>query len=73
MKIEMLVKIEGSRNGQRWPEVGAVIDLPEGEALDLIATRCAKKADKGAKPEAALTPPAPERATARKAATRRKP
>ncbi|WP_332645114.1 hypothetical protein [Aeromicrobium sp.] len=37
MKVEMKIKIAGSRNGVRWPEAGTVLDLPEGEAVDLIS------------------------------------
>jgi hypothetical protein len=37
MKVEMKIRIAGSRNGVRWPEAGAVVDLPEGEAVDLCS------------------------------------
>lgn len=42
MKVEMKLKIAGSRNGVRWPEVGGVVDLPENEARDLIDQGLAK-------------------------------
>lgn len=32
----MKVKIEGSRNGVRWPGAGGVKDLPDSEAIDLL-------------------------------------
>ena len=54
MKIEMLIKIPGTRNGIRWPDAGTVIDLPGGEANDLITQGCASKA--GALTKAAPTP-----------------
>lgn len=37
MRIRMKARIEGTRNGQRWPEAGAVVDLPDGEAADLCS------------------------------------
>lgn len=37
MKVEMKIKIAGSRNGVRWPEAGTVVDLPDGEAADLCS------------------------------------
>ena len=38
----MKIKIAGSRNGVRWPEVGGVVDLPDNEAHDLLAQDFAK-------------------------------
>lgn len=48
MKIKMLMRIAGSRNGVRWPEAGTVVDLPEGEANDLVSQGIAEvvKAEK---------------------------
>lgn len=60
MKIRMLTRIEGTRNAQRWPEAGGELDLPDGEARDLIAGGLAEPV--GDQPETA-TPPAPEKAT----------
>lgn len=37
----MKIKIAGSRNGVRWPVAGTVLDLPEGEAVDLISQEVA--------------------------------
>lgn len=42
MKIKMLTRIEGTRNGVRWPEAGTVIELPDGEAADLCSTGLAE-------------------------------
>lgn len=36
MEVRMTTKIQGSRNGEYWPEINGVIDLPDGEAMDLI-------------------------------------
>lgn len=33
----MKIHISGTRNGARWPAAGGVVDLPEGEASDLIS------------------------------------
>ena len=37
MKVRMLTRIEGTRNGLRWPEAGTVVDLGDGEAVDLCS------------------------------------
>jgi hypothetical protein len=56
MHVKMLSTITGTRNGADWPAVGGVIELPDGEAVDMIAAGLA---------EAASTERAPvERATA---------
>lgn len=61
----MLTRIEGTRNAVRWPEAGGVVDLPEGEANDLVTAGLAERVE---------TPKAekrvPEKATARKAERR---
>ncbi len=65
MKVRMKGRIEGTRNGVRWPEAGTVLDLPEGEARDLISIGLA--APVAAEPELA-TAPAPEKRATKKAA-----
>jgi hypothetical protein len=42
MKVRMKTKIAGSRNGVRWPEAGAEVDLPDGEGADLCAAGLAE-------------------------------
>lgn len=54
MKVEMKIKIAGSRNGVRWPEAGTVLDLPEGEAVDLISQGVAVAVASAPKPEKAV-------------------
>lgn len=44
MRVEMTTKIGGTRNGEEWPDKGGVVDLPDHEALDLIAAGYAKEA-----------------------------
>jgi hypothetical protein len=41
MKVEMKMQLTGSRNGLRWPPAGEVVDLPDGEAVDLCSQGCA--------------------------------
>lgn len=68
----MKFQIAGTRNSQRWPVAGTVIDLPEGEALDLIsqdyAVAVAEKAV-AASPEVAEAV-TPRKAVAKKAEKR---
>jgi hypothetical protein len=62
-KVQLIAKISGTRNGEDWPAPGGVIDLPAGEAADLIASGVAKAVEKSIpKVEAAVTPK-PETAT----------
>lgn len=44
MRVRMIDKIGGTRNGEPWPEVGESIDVPDGEAADLIAVGYAEEA-----------------------------
>ena len=37
MRVTLTTFISGTRNGEAWPEVGSVIDLPADEAQDMIA------------------------------------
>ena len=62
MKVTMRTRIEGTRNGVRWPEAGGVVDLPDVEAVDLLNAGLA---------EAVEDAPEPEKATAKKATTRK--
>ncbi len=68
MHVEMKVKIEGTRNGVRWPAPGSVVELGDGEAADLIGLGYAVEVDAPAKKAAA---PKPEKAVAAKPETRK--
>ena len=57
MRITMKAQISGTRNGEEWPAIGEVIDLPAAEATDMVAAGLAEAAGFG-------TPPATETATA---------
>ena len=37
VRVQMLVAISGTRNGEKWPDVGGVISLPADEAAGYIA------------------------------------
>jgi hypothetical protein len=37
LRIEMLTTFSGTRDGIAWPDRGGLIDLPELEALELVA------------------------------------
>jgi hypothetical protein len=51
----MLRKIGGTRNGVEWPDVGGVLDVPDHEAVDLIAAGYAERAYE--EPRSAVAPP----------------
>ncbi len=57
----MKTRIEGTRNGARWPEAGGVVDLPDGEAVDLLNAGLAEPVEADG----------PEKATAKKAESRK--
>lgn len=51
MKIKLKVSLSGTRNGRPWPRAGAVVNLPESEARDLIASRIAERYEPEPEPE----------------------
>lgn len=56
MRVEMRVELSGTRNGAEWPPVGGVVDLPDGEAVDLLNAGLAG-AVRDPDPETATVPP----------------
>lgn len=60
MKVRMKFRIEGTRNGLRWPEAGGVIDLPDAEAVDLLSQGFAEPVEEE-KPEKAVAKKAESR------------
>jgi hypothetical protein len=68
MRIKMKVQISGTRNGEAWPAPGTEIDMPDDEALVLLAAGNAKAvsaapdAPETANLETADAPDAPETA-----------
>ena len=57
----MLASFSGSRNGVDWPAAGSVVDLPAGEAADLIRNGHAVEVASSPKAQTAKTA-APEAA-----------
>lgn len=51
MKVTMIRKVSGTRDGADWPEPGEDIDVPEDEAASLIGNGLARAADEPAEPE----------------------
>jgi hypothetical protein len=36
MKVELRTQFSGLRDGKHWPNRGEVVDLPDGEAVELL-------------------------------------
>jgi hypothetical protein len=53
MKVQMKAQISGLRDGKPWPDVDEVVDLPDDEATQLVASGVAEAVApvKSAKPE----------------------
>jgi hypothetical protein len=62
LKVRMVRKLSGTRDGQDWPAVGDTIDVPDDEGATLISQGNAEGVKKGA-PEKAVTADEPETAT----------
>ncbi|ARF75685.1 hypothetical protein B7C62_28085 [Kitasatospora albolonga] len=58
MRVRMKVTVSGTRDGEPWPEKGSVVDLPDGEAKQLIAAGIAAEPDDEPEVEEATAPPA---------------
>ncbi|MFJ2718999.1 hypothetical protein [Streptomyces sp. NPDC087437] len=76
MRVRMKVTISGTRDGQPWPERGQNVDLPDGEAKQMVAAGLAEPHDDsddgedGQPPEEnAANPAEPEKATGRRKPT----
>lgn len=52
MQVRMKVKISGTRDGVEWPDRGEIVDLPDGEAVALLAQGSAEPVGEG-EPETA--------------------
>lgn len=63
MRIQLVIKIDGLRNGQPWPSPGGVIDLPASEAVNMISHGYAIPAPAPQVQERATAEPVIERAT----------
>ncbi|MET9705367.1 hypothetical protein [Streptomyces griseus] len=69
MRIRMKIAMSGLRNGQPWPPVGQVTDLPTGEAQHLCASGIAEEVNDDPDAEETATPPEAETAKAPDAET----
>ncbi|MGW8748196.1 hypothetical protein ACWGOC_33190, partial [Streptomyces sp. NPDC055782] len=76
MRVRMKVTISGTRDGQPWPERGQSVDLPDGEAKQMVAAGLAEPHDDsddgedGQPPEEnTANPGEPEKATGRRKPT----
>jgi hypothetical protein len=71
MLVTMKVGMTGTRDGEDWPGIGEVVDLPDAEANDLIAADMAAPAAKAAAPVVAAAVEAPENAATSKVRARK--
>lgn len=62
MRIRMLIAMSGLRNGQLWPPVGQITELPTGEAQHLCASGIAEEITDDPPAEETATPPVAEAA-----------
>lgn len=63
MKVRLIYKLEGTRNGEPWPAVGGTIDVPMSEAINLISHGYAVPVPVPHEQERATAEQQPERAT----------
>ena len=63
MKVRLIYKLDGTRNGEPWPAIGGTIDVPMSEAIELISHGYAVPAPVPQEHERAVIEQAPERAT----------
>lgn len=67
MKVRMKVGMSGTRNGEAWPKLGEVAELPTAEAAHYVAAGIAERVEDAPRVETATAPdpevteaPAPE-------------
>jgi hypothetical protein len=58
MRVQMLTGLTGTHDGEDWPPAGAVADLPDALASDLIAAGHASAVEVPAAVEVAAVEPA---------------
>lgn len=73
MKVRMRITISGSRDGEAWPKVGEVVDLPDDEAVEMLQKGHAAPLEDGDEPETATARKATTRPAKKAASSRRKP
>lgn len=45
MKVKIIVPMSGTRDGEDWPPVGSVIDIPAAEAVSYVTAGIAADLD----------------------------
>lgn len=73
MKVKMKVAISGTRNGERWPGLGEVVEVSDVEGADLCASGAAEPVAETAKAETAKAPEAEQREQSEEPKQRRTP
>jgi hypothetical protein len=63
MQVRLIYRLDGTRNGQPWPAVGGIIDVPMSEAINLISHGYAVPVPVPQEQERASIEQEPERAT----------
>lgn len=63
MQVRLTYRIDGTRNGEEWPPIGGVIDVPTDEAMNLISHGYAVPVPVPQVQERATLEQEPERAT----------
>lgn len=63
MRVRLIWKLEGLRNGRPWPLPGGIVDVPTSEAVNLISHGYAVPAPAPQEQERATTETIVERAT----------
>lgn len=63
MQVRLTYRIDGTRNGEEWPAIGGVIDVPTDEAMNLISHGYAIPVPVPQEQERAIVEQEPERAT----------
>lgn len=63
MRVKLIFRIEGTRDGEPWPSIGGIIDVPNDEAMNLISHGYAIPAPTPQVQERATAEPIIERAT----------
>lgn len=58
MRVRLAVELSGTRNGVPWPRRGSIVELPEGEALDMLRAGTVKALDASDEPDEAVHVPA---------------
>lgn len=62
MRVRMRADISGTRNGERWPRRGELVDVPDAEGEHLVSAGLAVK-DEGRETATAAEPETPEAKT----------